>query len=305
MGYSPGTKFDGLGAQLQRVIAINALGEYWSLSVMHQPIEEIAIHPLDGFQDDKAYRVFLSNVNYSIAATKIQSRNSKTIYSNDLIFRDMLSVIFQLLRSRKPIHFLISHPYFFVDAYPDMYKCSLNTLVSERISKFSSTTFSDAIVVHHRHGVGNMAIQPGQKSPREISEISLFQSLERCISHHPMARIVILTDAPESDIVFIPPSQQRNSWTNLPKFDGVSLKVSGGSLDFIRSQLAIPIEIIRGGNPLISLANMVTSDVLFLSRSSFGYVAAILGNPTEVWIPADFWHAPLNNWFRFRTSESI
>ena len=80
LSYAPGVKLDGLGAQLQRVLAINALGEFWSVEVKHDPITEIAIHPLDEINNSNDYLVFLKNVNNVIDSNKWVPECEKNFY---------------------------------------------------------------------------------------------------------------------------------------------------------------------------------------------------------------------------------
>ena len=56
LSYNQGLVPDGLGAQIQRMVALNALGAYLQVKVIHPDILEVAIHPMDnmskaGYQD--------------------------------------------------------------------------------------------------------------------------------------------------------------------------------------------------------------------------------------------------------------
>ena len=298
LGYSPGMKFDGLGAQLQRVLAVNALAQYWGVTSTHPPIEKIAIHPLDGLETRDSYDDFLNNVNRLIDAQSQFKFCVRAIYINDLDFKSLIRVIKYLLSSEGKVHLTVTHPYYFVDANPRIYNCKSNMLISEKLLNYSTESLKDSIVLHHRHGVGKMAIQPGQKSPREIEVDKITDVVLQCIARNSNANIMlhIFTDAPAHDLQFHPPSDQIDSWTNLPGFDGQVMNINAGALESLTNRTSIPLKIHRGGNPLISLANLSTAGTLILSRSSFGYVAAVLGKTQNVWAPRDFWHPLLDGW---------
>ena len=294
--YSPGGKFDGLGAQLQRVLGINALGDYWNIKIQHDFITDIAIHPLDEIQKSKDFSVFLRSVNYVVGAFPIEVSESNTLYFNELRFRNVIQLFFASWWKGGKILAKITHPYFFVDANPDIYLCESNNLFAMRLKEFRTRNLSNGIALHHRQGVGNMAVQPGQRTPREISEDGYLQVLPTYLQRKSHSYLYVFTDAPETNIEFTPPVSQRDSWVGLPTFDGKKMSISPNALAGLTSFKEIRIEIFRGGNPLESLANMASCSVLILSRSSFGYVAALLNNQAEVWLPNDFWHRPMSGW---------
>jgi hypothetical protein len=297
--YSPGGKFDGLGAQLQRVLGVNALGDYWKIRVQHDSISEIAIHPLDKIQSDHEYSMFLQNVNYVVGTTLNEKSGSNSLFFNELRTRDIIYLFLLSWWKEENIFVQITHPYFFVDAHPDIYECESNRLFAIRLSEFRTKNLNLGITLHHRHGVGNMAIQPGQRTPREISVKTYLPVLTTCLNLKLYSHLFIFTDAPDTDIEFVPPASQRNLWAGLPAFDGDRMVIAANAFDVLTAIQEINIVIFRGGNPLESLANMTSSQVLILSRSSFGYIAALLNNQAEVWLPSDFWHPPLKKWKRY------
>ena len=297
--YAPGVKLDGLGAQLQRVLAINALGEYWSVEVKHDPIAEIAIHPLDEINNSNDYLVFMNNVNRVIGSHESTPRCERSFYFSNFNFSQLMKVLLYVYANQKSARINLTLPYYFVDSKPEIYNCKSNFLVRKRLNSFSTLNLSDQIVLHHRQGVGNMAIQPGQKLPREIAQQFYLRVLSKCIDFYPGRTLTVFTDAPISQMEFRPPSNQIESWVDLPSFDGNKMTIAANSLDWITEQLSLKTKVIRGGNPLETMANMSTAKVLILSRSSFGYLAAILAEMADVWIPSDFWHQPLPGWRKY------
>lgn len=297
--YAPGVKLDGLGAQLQRVLAINALGEYWSVKVKHDPITEIAIHPLDELDNSNDYLIFMKNVNNVIGSYESLPRGEKSFHFLNFNFSKLSKVLLYVYLNRKSARINLTLPYYFVDSKPEIYNCKSNFLVRKRLNSFSTLNLSDQIVLHHRQGVGNMAIQPGQKLPREIAQQFYLSVLSNCINIYPERTLTVFTDAPISQMEFRPPSKQIESWVDLPSFDGNKMTIAANSLDWITKQLSLKTKVIRGGNPLETMANMSTAGVLILSRSSFGYLSALMADTADVWIPGDFWHKPLPGWRKY------
>ena len=58
-----------------------------------------------------------------------------------------------------------------------------------------------------------------------------------------------------------------------------------------------------GGDPLDVIKSLASADHLILSRSSFGYVAAILNPKGQVYFPSQFWHVPMKGWQIIRESN--
>lgn len=307
LSYSAGVKSDGLGAQLQRVLALNALGEHWNIPVRHSPVKHIAVHPLDGFVDNADYLKFLDEFNELIGSDiSIEGLQSfEKIYIDDLRLRHLVKLVLRVRFSKEHFILRVTHPYFFIDAKPWLYKCSANSQIQQKLSLSVTENKKHRISLHHRHGVGNLAIQPGQNKPREIILASYSNIMQTLIEAHPNMGISVYTDAPEVDLQFRPPIEQRDSWENLPEFDGDLMKVSGNSLKGLVDNLPPGTEVVRGGHPLQSLANMATSSILVLSRSSFGYVAALLSEEAEIFIPEDFWHPALPGWKTYSASRVV
>lgn len=303
MSYRAGKKFDGLGAQLQRVLAINGLANYLSLDSISRPIEAIAIHPLDELDSSSDYEKFMLNVNSVIGASE-SSRDSRNlgncIYVNDLRLRDICRAIIRIFMKRQVVELQVTHPYRFVDTWPNMYVCLANGLIANRLKYFADEASEPTIVLHYRHGVGGAGIQPGQSQTRELGLREYRESIKAASRALGIRQISVYTDAPLVQTRFTPPTKQISEWSGLPGFDGTRMEIKGNSLDDLTVDLPCDFKIKRGGNPLISLANMAAADALILSRSSFSYVAALLSRSIFVWMPRDFWHPSLPGWSLFK-----
>jgi hypothetical protein len=58
--------------------------------------------------------------------------------------------------------------------------------------------------------------------------------------------------------------------------------------------LDCPFELHLNGDPLDALQNMISSDILVMSKSSFSYVAALIHQGPVIYEP--FWHRPMGHW---------
>jgi hypothetical protein len=58
--------------------------------------------------------------------------------------------------------------------------------------------------------------------------------------------------------------------------------------------LDCPFELHLNGDPLDALQNMISSDILVMSKSSFSYVAALMHPGPVIYEP--FWHRPMSHW---------
>lgn len=294
--YSPGLVIDGLGAQLQRIIALKGLGSYLGIRVVLTEISDFAIHPLDGLTQSE-YESTLDVIE-SFLRNDLESQDIESfkVHVNDLHMSDLLRALIVSIKLKKVVLLCVRDSYFLTDAKPDLYRMGISIEMSSAIKALAVDDFSDAIVLHHRHGVGEMAIQPGQKSPRELQLSGYLIPLKEALNITNFTRIVIFTDAPVSDYVFIPSTSQRDLWSGLPRFDNGRMQISRGDFQALADCFPQITEIRRGGNPLVSLAEMSTAGALILSRSSFGYLAAHLSENSRVWIPSDFWHPKLPLW---------
>jgi hypothetical protein len=55
-----------------------------------------------------------------------------------------------------------------------------------------------------------------------------------------------------------------------------------------------PFELHLNGDPVDALQNMISSDILVMSKSSFSYVAALIHQGLVIYEP--FWHRPMSHW---------
>lgn len=300
LGYTSKFHQDGLGAQLQRVLAIQGLANFWKLQVLHQKVESISVHPLDQISTSLEIQNLNAEFNFLISATVELDATNEIIYVDELKVRNLINSIIRLQNNKSmSLLILLTHPYKFVDSMPTLYLNSIDQEFKRRLGSFINEDLTNSIAIHYRAGTGNYALQPNQRISRQIRIENFTAPLIQLLERTKFEKIVVYTDAPETPIIFYPPSSQRNSWQGLPGFDGESFDINAIDFqDWIRS-IPVEVSIKRGGNPIRSLANLSQAQGLVLSNSSFGYCAALLGLCQFVYLPKSFWHPKLPKWNYF------
>ena len=69
--------------------------------------------------------------------------------------------------------------------------------------------------------------------------------------------------------------------------------------DELAEKIGIPVEVIRGGNPLVAIEIMAHAEFLLMSKSSLSYLGGYLNKQGAVYYPKNFWHRPLPEWKGF------
>ena len=287
---------DGLGAQLQRVIAVRGLALFWGLSSWQPAIQRIAIHPLDGFESKPQVSLYLKQVNELIDGKQLEE-GQKIIYREELRFFQMLKVLLKASFVSKQVVVTVSLPFNFVDSNPQIYSLGASQYRS-RMKNHLAVNEIPNIAIHHRWGVGNTSIQPGQKISRSV-DLERFRNLiENQFGDSLFQEITIFTDAPPNSMKFTPGKDYEESWKSTAGFSPQGISILGQSEDEF-NQIFPGATVIRGGNPLETLARISAAKKLVLSNSSFGYVAALLSIDSEIFLPQEFWHPALSNWKSF------
>jgi hypothetical protein len=297
--YDAISKQDGLGAQLQRILAIKSLCTDLRVSYIHTEIADIAIHPLDSLDSESEVKNFSNKVNetFFIESTKHRPFDeAKTYQIRSLSNSSLALFLAKSIFFRRPIILSVVEPYGCSDLFPSMYEAIAKNLPNLKLYPGESS----AIAIHYRRGSGNFDIQRGEGSSRELEIRTILKKCNQIILENGgISEVFIFTDAAPGDSIFSPPEHQRNTWVTNKNFDGENLVSKGIDVHSNFSGLQVPFTVVSGGNPLDSLIALAQFDFLILSRSSFGYVSALLGDRRQVWLPKDFWHPPLPKWFTY------
>ena len=298
--YNPDEKPDGVGAQVQRILAIYGLSKHLDFKYAHTGIRDVAIHALDPYRSADEYFEFISSLNSlfkfegeEIMQNKLEFTVGKLKWRY-LVYFSILSII-----KGRSILIRVSEPYAVTESmsciYPHIYP--LEKVLQEYLDLFKSRV--PTIALHYRWGVGGKEIQKGESVTREL-DLSYYLATVRDILKSNLSviyKLVVVTDAPANSLVFKPPIDQRSLWVGSPGFNGDMSTVSVSGIDMIDlfSNLGIEVQVVSGGSPMEAIAILRNSEHLIMSRSSLSFVAGVLC-AGHVYHPASFWHNPLPQW---------
>ena len=295
--YANEKKTDGLGAQLQRLVAIRALAMRIKINYLHNKISVLTVHPLDNLEHDVQVAEFLEKVDlyFHLDSTVEKTWADEQVSIDSL---SILSILKNLLRSviqKKNILIRVIEPYAVMELLPSDYK-----RVIPLFYKFPRTASSpDEIVMHYRYGVGGNVIQHGEKLPRQINLLH-FRDVIRDIPTEysdKLRTLRVLTDAPQSAKSFTPNKNQLHLWEGTPNFNNGSVIIEAFSFDEILGGLGLDLVVEYGGDAVDSLLIMSRAKVLILSRSSLSYVGALFNeNQPLVYSAPKFWHPKMKTW---------
>ena len=290
-------KADGVGAQIQRILAIRSLSHSLNLGYLHTGVSSLAIHPLDSYQDEDEMTAFLLKLNHEFwmeSSKDLSLGDFCEITANTLSFRFLFLGIFKSKILRKKILVQLVEPYPISEFDPDLYEDITRFLPNLDLQK----KVDPVIAVHYRRGVGGFAVQRGEKVSRELAGEYFATLVKEIIATHHLRnfKLLVFTDSPSDDLIFVPPDHQSHLWNTSTGFTEGKMHVIGLELKNFFQDMSDSLEVIYGGDPLDVIKSLATADHLILSRSSFGYVAAVLNDKGEIYIPSKFWHTPLSRW---------
>lgn len=295
--YANDKKTDGLGAQLQRLIAIRALAMRLKLNYLHSKVAVLTIHPLDNLKNEAQVDQFLQKVDdYFHLKSSIEGTwAEEEIFLQSLTVFALVKILFRNVIRRKNLLIRVVEPYAVMELRPHDYK---------RVIPFfynfpHSETPDDEIVMHYRYGVGNSVIQPGEKLPRQM-ELTYFRNV---IQNIPMEflresrALRVLTDAPEFETSFKPRAEQRYLWEGTPNFHNGVVVIKPFSFQEDLGDLELNLKVSFGGDAVESILRMSNCKVLILSRSSLSYVGALFNQRAAlIYCAPDFWHPRMKSW---------
>jgi hypothetical protein len=291
------SKADGVGAQLQRILAIRSLSSSLNLGYLHTEVASLAIHPLDPYQDEAEMAAFLNKFNHEFWMESSKDLPLGEFCESEtrvLSFAFLFSRIIKSKFSKKQILVKLVEPYTISEYDPNLYADICRFLPNLVLP----TKTNVVLAIHYRRGVGGFAVQRGEKVSRELAGTYFATLAKEIIEANQLKdfKLVVFTDSPTDDVVFVPPGHQSHLWTTSTRFSDGEMHVMGLDLQEFFRDFSDPVEVVYGGDPLDVIKRLATADHLILSRSSFGYVAAVLNGKGKVYLPSQFWHVPMKSW---------
>ncbi len=295
--YDNAGKPDGIGAQVQRILALRSMASNLRLNYQHTGIHSVAVHPLDPYQSQSELTDFVNELNrvfYIESTVNLDLSNARNVLVRSLTFTNLFANILKSIVRKETVLIRCLEPYAVCDHDPNIYRG-----VREFLPNFKPVepaTFT--LGIHYRRGVGGMAVQQGESVSRELKPQYLIAIANKVVqSRLPSAtNIHIYTDAPKEDLQYTPPIVQANLWSNSPRFEEGIMSVIGADPDELFKELSVAPRVIRGGDPLLAIRELAGLDALIMSRSSFSYLGAILNNHGKIYFPKSFWHKPMAGW---------
>jgi hypothetical protein len=285
---------DGCGAQLQRILTINALAKFLGLKYIHSEILDISTHALDPFQDENSRKEFVSKLNLTFHLKSDPVEKFIELDISILRVHVLAKYLFKSFFSKNIYLIRVIEPYPIVDYCPIIlgFIPEINLTAVER-----NHSVKNSIVMHYRYGVGGFANYHGRDATRQLN----YKYYLDCLSSEELTniqinRIVMLTDAPLESIKFEPPVEQRSNWIGTPNFDGKFITIQKSDVEEFFAESDFKVECIRGGDPLEAIYMMANANVLIMGKSSLSYVGALLNKRGIIFFPKDFWHTPLRHW---------
>ena len=295
--YDPHLKTDGVGAQIQRILAIRSLAHNLGLGYAHSPVKNVAIHPFDPYQSIDEMEVFLVQLNHVFYMDDVGFDRRVThleVHRRVLTFGNFFVLLFSGVLQRTTLLINIVEP-FPVSEFDSKKYLAIGNFLPYFTSKINR---AKTVALHYRQGVGGKSVQFGEKLSRQL-DVQYFVNIITSILADPgndIRAIKIYTDAPSTNQEYFPLATQSHLWNQSPRFRDGQMSIEGMEVEKSFEGLGIPIEVVRGGNPISAIEEMAGADVLVIGRSSLSYVAAILNANGEIYYPKSFWHRPLVGW---------
>ena len=290
---------DGTGAQLQRQATVIAVAKYFRFTYVPTEIKQVSVHPLDPFQTEPEYKSYLERLNrfLKVDSPSFVDLLAPVVRLTSLTFSRLIRECFCQILWRRKRNFLIFEPYPVSEFCPRVMDNLQLQSNESLVSDTNQAVFK--IVIHYRQGVGGFVLYPGQNIPREIP-VEVFTARVRKIAlslPEDLGRqIIVVTDAPDTETVFVPPANQLALWEGTPGFSNGVMTIKPTKFEELEKLSDLPLKVLRGGNPLDTILLMASADVLLTGKSSLSYLGGLLNHKGQVYCPKDFWHRPLRNW---------
>ena len=289
---------DGLGAQIQRIYTIYAIGRRLKLRTTNLRVSDVLIHHQDGALDVQNHKALIENTNNYLESLFGENKACPNpirvpLLTNRVLFKYLLKY------GLRPKRFTLitNNPFPVTSKFQNI----LNRLNQPSNGQVKNLTL-------HIRSAGNKPdfILKNERQSRNINPDRYLQVIEKLygqLNRFNGIRLRIFTDSIEKVVNFSVPSGQERLWIE------AGYEINEGKINFepnteLESLISFlrdtyNAEIVRGGDPLDCLQELVNSDILVMSRSSLSYAAGLIGNHSVVYMPIDFWHFPLKHWKTF------
>lgn len=282
---------DGAGAQLQRVIGVYAISQFFRIGYIHNPLVEILVHPADGVNSVEDYDLYRDEINELInfESSALTTNIDQSIKVAHLGVKQFFFYLIRYKFSKVHLHLIVLHPYHLLDRFPRILK------EFKRKNPKPLSQFSNCIAIHVRQsGPTDEFVLRGEKKTRNLPSDYYIAKLEEIraslgdqefYSH----RLVVVTDELDANLRFTAYGGQEILWESAGyPLEGRGFRVHDGRKSLQIKELFPHGEIHRGGSPAQAIKTLGGSDFLIMSRSSLSVVAYLLSRKCKGIAPPDF-----------------
>lgn len=253
---------DGIGAQIWRKLYFMSYAKYYNLLFENTPITDFLIHESDKVHSEEEKIEFINKFN-----TILKNPWKDIDFSNkdNFILSEKVGLGYEKLNLNAGI---VPGPWPFLE-------------VAKKFSTIDKT--ENSVVIHIRRG----NVIP--ENPRWVDESVYIKMLEQLpeflekINFVP-ERVVILTDAPDSNKKYKPINQnQLDKWRQPHLYKDANDSFDTVSIDFELFKNAYPgLEILNNLDTYTAFNMMIMSKVLITGRSAFSQSAGLLSKNTVI-----------------------
>lgn len=256
--------------------------------------------------DNKEWFLFLDTIIPSVTLNEFHDIR-KIVHKRQSFWFFFAKVLFFKIIRMKVIH-EIDSPQVITNKYPRLFE---NSFDINKIGQFRRLpNQKDSIVVFHIRQ-GELALSQFQS---RYLPLTYFEKIAAEIMHvHENLRIdfklLVPVEPGQNSLISINDPKIRKSM-EIDPFNKRVIKVND---DYVRIENEKPTikstPILFGANwleprePWNDFVEMISSDILVMSKSSFSYLCALL-NPNAIIIYTPFWHPPLKNWLVYRSDDT-
>jgi len=290
---------DGSGAQIQRNLTIRVLANFLGCNFNFSKFKSIAVHPLDPFQTKASLDQYLIKLNkiFYMRSSNNNEHFGKEIEIINITLKHLLRSCLSVKIRKKPMLIRTLSPYSISESIPNLMFDSIKYVPEfEKFKKQLDFPKFDA-GMHYRQGVGGFAVYPGQKISRQLPLQYFLNVIESLVNSRKIKlfSVAVFTDSPIKRMEYSPPKNQLSLWAETPSFVNQKMHVIPNDFSLLTKNKNLSSNIFYGGDPIVTIAQMASIDILIIGRSSLSYVAGILSKGSVIY-PTNFWHKPLKNW---------
>jgi hypothetical protein len=301
-------KQDGIGAQLQRIFGIYSLSRKFRIKYIHSPIigtlEELA----HNVTSEASMKNLLDEVNarYYFPSSELP-RDIEIETIHNLSTRMLFKFIFKSGFGKNNILLKVCLPFGIMDKHPDWYKYSGAKIRSYEPTENAAKKYK--MVVHVRYGYKPIVGSNSGSSPRFLPLTYYPDAVREILKQEKLplnSEILVHTDIPRENGKWKPFQESK-----IFELSSIGYEIKESSLEFEGIDLKneffsdFPNLSVKHCAPLLETLNdMITADVLLMSRSSFSYIAGIVSQ-NSVYIPRSHGHGKMSRWkWDFKKSNS-